>query len=407
MSFSTDHSTLREAFDLNRERVELPNSHITIVTAWFESAAVPLLPGTSHYQCAKHDRVFLDDTIAPGPLATDEARMCLPDVAVSENQRFRVAIFTDSRHQRHTGAILLLHGLNERTWYKYLPWAKRLVETTGKAVILFPIAFHMNRAPDAWGDPRLMKQVSVRRQAQSPTIVNSTFANAAISTRLQENPQRFCWSGLQTIEDIAQFIDEVRANLHMPIAPDAKVDIFAYSIGAFLAEILLMANVGQHFTDTRLFMFCGGATVDRMYANSRYILDSDATIALHALFVSRLPNELQHEPRLGHYISRAHSEGQIFRWLLSYHEHKFEREARLRQLATQVAATVLRKDNVVPPSEVFSALQGEARDIPINVGVLDFPFGYSHVVPFPLDAPEPDLSRGFDQVFDAATAHLG
>jgi len=407
MSFRHDYSELRECFDLNRERVELPNSHIAIVTSWFESAAVQLLPGTSQYQCAKHDRVFLDDTFAPGPLATDEARMCLPDVAVTENQRFRIALFTDSRRQRHTGAILMLHGLNERTWYKYLPWAKRLVETTGKAVILFPIAFHMNRAPDAWGHPRLMKQVSARRHAQSPTIVNSTFANAAISTRLQEKPQRFCWSGLQTIEDIAKLIDEIRADLHAPIVPDAKVDIFAYSIGAFLAEILLMANVGQHFTNTRLFMFCGGATIDRMYPNSRYILDSDATIALHALFLSRLPNELHQDPRLCHYIDRAHSEGQAFRWLLSYHENKLEREARLRQLAAQVAATVLRKDNVVPPSEVFSALQGEVRDIPINVGVLDFPFEYSHVVPFPLNAPEADLSRGFNQVFQAAAAHLG
>lgn len=407
MSFRTDYSVLRESFDLNRERVELPDSHIAILTSWFESAAVPLLPGTSRYQCAKHDRGFSVDTFAAGSPATDEARMCLPDVAVAENQRFRIAFFVDSRRQRHTGAILMLHGLNERTWYKYLPWAQRLVETTGKAVILFPIAFHMNRAPNAWGQARLMKQVSERRQAQSPTIVNSTFANAAISTRLQENPQRFCWSGLQTIEDIARLIDEIRADRHAPIAPDAKVDIFAYSIGAFLAEILLMANVGQHFTDTRLFMFCGGATIDRMYPNCRYILDSDATIALHALFLSRLPNELQQDLRLGHYISHAHSEGQVFRWLLSYHENRFEREARLRQLATQVAAIVLRKDNVVPPGEVFSALQGEARDIPINVGVLDFPFDHSHVVPFPLSAKEADLSRGFNQVFEAAAAHLG
>jgi len=29
------------------------------------------------------------------------------------------------------------------------------------------------------------------------------------------------------------------------------------------------------------------------------------------------------------------------------------------------------------------------------------------VAPFPLNAPEADLSRGFDQVFQAAAAHLG
>jgi hypothetical protein len=251
-----------------------------------------------------------------------------------------------------------------------------------------------------------MKRVSQNRQLASPTIVNSTFANAAISTRLQENPQRFCWSGLQTIEDISKFLDEVRSGARSPIAPKAQVNIFAYSIGAFLAEILLMADVGRHFANTRLFMFCGGATVDRMYPNSRYILDSDATIALHALFLSRLPSELQHDSRLGHYISRAHSEGQVFRWLLSYHEHKLEREARLRQLSNQIAAAVLRKDTVVPPGEVLNTLQGEARDVPVRVRLFDFPFDCSHVVPFPLNAPEPALTQAFEQVFETAADHL-
>ena len=406
MSFRVDYSTLRNCFDLEREHIEVPDSSIAIAAHWFESAAVPLLPGAETYQCAVHQQSFLDRCAAESDPVTDEASMGLPDIAVAENRHFRFVLFADAHQRQHMGAILMLHGLNERTWYKYLPWAKRLVEATGKAVILFPIAFHMNRTPSAWSDARLMKLVSERRQVRSPTIVNSTFANAAISTRLQENPQRFCWSGLQTLQDIAKLMDEIRAGQRLPIAPDATVDIFAYSIGAFLAEILLMANVRQHFADTRLFMFCGGATIDRMYPNSRYILDSDATIALHALFLSRLPSELRQSPRLGHYVSALHSEGQVFRWLLSYHENKLQREARLRQLAPRMAAVVLRKDSVVPPSEALSTLQGELRDIPIQVSLLDFPFDYNHVVPFPLQAPEAAVSHGFDQVFAAAAAHL-
>jgi hypothetical protein len=332
--------------------------------------------------------------------------MRLADVSVAENQRFRLVTFADSRRQSHSGAILLLHGLNERTWHKYLPWAKRLVEATGKAVILFPIAFHMNRAPSAWSHTRLMKRVSENRQRHSPTIVNSTFANAAISARLQENPKRFCWSGLQTIQDITQLLGEIRAGCRPAIAHDAKVDIFAYSIGAVLAEVLLMANAGNYFTETKLFMFCGGATIDRMYPNSRHILDSDATIALHALFLSRLPNELQRDSRLAHYVGPAHSEGQVFRWLLSYHENKPQREARLRELSHQIAATTLRRDTVVPPSEVCGTLQGEMRDIAIEVAILDLPFDHSHMAPFPLRAPDADVSRAFDRVFEAAGAHL-
>ena len=106
-------------------------------------------------------------------------------------------------------------------------------------------------------------------------------------------------------------------------------------------------------------------------------------------------------------MGRAHAEGTAFRWLLSYHENKAEREAQLRQVTSQVSAVTLRQDAVVPPSEVLNTLQGEMRDIPIDVRVLDFPFKYSHVVPFPPSAPEPELSQAFDNVFAHAANHLG
>jgi hypothetical protein len=174
MTFRNDYSVLRSCFDLERERVELPNSHISILSSWFDSDAVALLPGASRYRCDAHAEAFRDGSYSESPSTTDEASMRLPDTAVLENQRFRIVVFVDSRRTSHRGAVLMLHGLNERTWHKYLPWAQRLVETTGKAVILFPIAFHMNRAPSAWSHPRLMRRMSQRRQAQSTTILNST-----------------------------------------------------------------------------------------------------------------------------------------------------------------------------------------------------------------------------------------
>ena len=42
-----------------------------------------------------------------------------------------------------------------------------------------------------------MNAVSGIRRAQSPVIVNSSFANAAISARIELIPQRFFWLGLQ------------------------------------------------------------------------------------------------------------------------------------------------------------------------------------------------------------------
>jgi hypothetical protein len=62
----------------------------------------------------------------------------------------------------------LLHGLNERSWDKFLPWAARLVESTARAVILMPIAFHMNRALAEWSLLRAMRTVSKQRKMDYP-----------------------------------------------------------------------------------------------------------------------------------------------------------------------------------------------------------------------------------------------
>lgn len=77
----------------------------------------------------------------------------MTDDRIQENKSFSYAIFTPSGRKKNNEAIILLHGLNERTWEKYLTWAEYLTHTTGKPVILFPIAFHMNRTPGLWAIP--------------------------------------------------------------------------------------------------------------------------------------------------------------------------------------------------------------------------------------------------------------
>jgi hypothetical protein len=405
MSYRRNYEMLQTCFDLACDQVDIPGGSLVIQSAWFNSSAWTILPGASSYDCALHGLQFPNEHCLEETLH-DSSWIDVPDTQVLENRRFRYATVVDRRDKLSNGAILLLHGLNERTWNKYLPWAQRLVQATGKAVILFPIAFHMNRAPSSWGDARLMRRVSEQRQSASQTLGNSTFANAAISTRLQQNPQRFCWSGLQTLRDVEKLLGTIRAGLHRSIAIDSRIDIFAYSIGAFLSQVLLMANPGDYFTNSRLFLFCGGATIDRMYPNSRYILDSDSMIALYSLLLARLPNELRHSTRLDHYIAGAHREGEVFRWLLSYHEHKVDRELGMRRLAHRVAALTLCKDTIVPPSEVMNTLQGERHDIPIAVRTVDFPYDYSHMVPFPVAGSETEVTRAFDGVFAAAAEHL-
>lgn len=406
MYYRQTHTALTSFFDQQPDCIDLPCSSVGVYNYTFESESWSILPGAEGYRCNVHDRVFVGRLMNWPGLMNRTGQLDVADVDIVENRRFRYSIFSDKRKQQADGVIFLFHGLNERNWSKYLTWASRLVEQTGKAVVLLPIAFHMNRAPAEWSNPRLMIHVVEERKSKSPKLVNASFANAAISSRLQAIPQRFVWSGLQTFYDIVQFVDQIRSGQHERIVSTATVDFFGYSIGAFLGEILLMTNPEGRFSDTRLFMFCGGATVDRLYPNSRYILDSDATIALYSFFLARLENELRDDDRLAHYMSRDHPEGQFFTAMLNYQNHRELRQQRIGELCDQIAALALKRDDVIPAVEVLNTLRGEFRDIPVRVEVDDFPYEYSHVSPFPVNGPEADVDRYFDRVFDFAASHL-
>lgn len=168
-----------------------------------------------------------------------------------------------------------------------------------------------------------------------------------------------------------------------------------------------MADEDGLFTDSRLFLFCGGPTLDRMNPTSRYILDSEATIALYSFFNQHLDNEFRRDPRLAHYFGEGHPAGRTFRSMLSYHTLREERERRFDELATRIRAVALRADTVIPPGEVLATLQGSYHDIPIPVDVLDFPHPYSHISPFPTGASHAAATESsFSRVMDLASMHL-
>ncbi|MDR2455049.1 MAG: DUF6051 family protein, partial [Deltaproteobacteria bacterium] len=125
-----------------------------------------------------------------------------PDDEIAENALFRYHVMRLKKSPKAEAAIILLHGFNERHWDKYLPMAESLVRATGRAVFLFPIAFHMNRSPSLWHNSRLMGKVSHYRKKSFPDVIQSTLSNAAISVRLHADPSRFFWSGLQSYEDV-------------------------------------------------------------------------------------------------------------------------------------------------------------------------------------------------------------
>ncbi len=409
MGYRDTFVSLKQIFNILDDKIKIPGSNISIYNQEFISESSGILPGTDKYICKKHKIEFQDCPFIDNNeyFQNYHESLKVADCNIIENTKFRYSIFKKDEQNKAKNVILLLHGLNEKNWDKYLPWAKRLVELTGKMVILFPIAFHMNRAPVEWSKPKQMQIVSDERKKHFPSVVNSSFANSAISARIQMTPQRFFWSGLQTYYDVIQLIKDIRDDKNKLIDKEAGVDIFAYSVGSFLAEILLMANHEDLFLKSKLFIFCGGPTIDRMYPVSKHILDSDANIALYSFFIEHLENEFKKDKRLSHYFNDDHLAGKYFKAMLSYQKMKKFRENRLMQLKDNIAAVALTKDDVIPPIEVLNILKGDFREIPIEVKVLDFPFEYTHVNPFLNKVEISDaVSKSFNEVFELASAHL-
>jgi predicted esterase len=406
MRYSEMYRILKGVFSLAADHIDLSEGMGCIVNRWHSSHGQNLLPGAPNYWCRQHDIEFPGETAAELP-ETPLVGLSVADAAFTGNSTFRYSIFKPAGIRKAKGCIILLHGLNERSWEKYLPWAARLAESTCRAVVLMPIAFHMNRAPEEWSLLRPMRIVSKQRKIDYPQVTESSFANAAISTRFQQLPQRLFWSGIQTYTDVLQLVHAIKRNEDPDIEKDARIDFFGYSIGAFLAEILCMANEKGIFSASKLVLFCGGPTLDRMHPVSKYILDSEALTSLLSFFQERLESQCCRDPRLRHYFGNEHPEGLCFKAMLSCGEMKDFREERFKKLADRTIGIALRKDEVIQPVDVIHTLQGEERCIPIQVHTLDFGYPYSHMNPFPIrQNSEQEVDEGFDQAFELASRHF-
>jgi len=422
MTYLEIYNLLKSKFNLIDEKIDIPELGTRVINLPFESFNHKLLPGEDEYQCNEHNIKFDCTYDLTSKLNAPHLNEIIetPDSKVEENVNFNYSTITPIEIKKHkktgkeriksiktNGAIILLHGLNEKDWNKYLPWAYKLMRLTGKQVILFPIAFHMNRSPAKWIDPRFLRTANKERKQIFPKVANSSFANIALSARLQFHPQRFLWSGLQSFHDIMQLIHEIRSGLHPQIKKKTSIDFFAYSIGSFLANILLMTNSYDYLNKSKLFNFCGGPTLNRMNAASKYILDSEANISVYSFYIERLEEELKKDKRLKHYFSNLHPVGSYFKSMLEFHKMQGFREKRFKELHKQIFAVALKKDVVVPPSEVLNTLKGSNKKITTKVRVMDFNYQYDHVIPFPPTKKlEKEVDKSFNRVFRYAAKHL-
>jgi len=403
------YNLLKHKFASAEREIIIPELEVKITRKKFRSAGAAVLPGKNNYYCRKHDISFSGESTYEGQPETEERSILhIHDSEISCNEEFDFIIISNAGQSDSGKAIVLFHGLNEKKWDKYLPWAYRLLKNTGKPVILFPLAFHMDRAPKEWSIAANMNAAAKERAHTDLLNSHTSFVNAAISSRLEANPQRFFWSGLQSYIDVSVFLHELNQGKVTGCANGATADIFGYSIGAYFGLILIMAGAGGLAENSKLFAFCGGATLDRMYPISKYILDAHAASALGSYYLELLNNDFKSTPRLDHYLSSEHPEEAYFKSMLLYHHYKELRESRISGAARRIRAAALKQDAVVPPVEVMNTLNGEMRDIKITVDIEDFPYPYSHVNPFSLaEKHSVETNTAFVKIMDKASEFLG
>jgi Family of unknown function (DUF6051) len=326
------------------------------------------------------------------------------DDSIQENKQFQYLLVQREDEIRSQKLIILFHGLNERSWIKYLPWAAELCKTTGKAVLLFPIAFHMDRAPVSWSNPRLMQEVARERRLLFPGIIENSFANTAISIRLQYSPRRFLISGLQTYNDVVALVKMIKENRYSLIDKNASIDFFGYSIGGFLGEMLMMINPQNHFGNSRLFIFCGGPTFDLMTPLSKAIIDSEANSAIRSYFTTNFAENIFCDEILADYFKNHKKEMDYLISFLRFENNQSLREKRLIELKDQLSIVALVNDRIIP-AESISKTFHKIKDKVSRIKYLNFNHNYSHVNPFPIfEKHKKEIDYSFKETFRLASA---
>jgi hypothetical protein len=374
MDYSKTYSELKSIFNPDSKKISIPGSAISIYNIGF-SSELPQSGFSNKF-----------------------------DSLIPENRSFSYPVFTP-HNLKSDKVILLLHGLNERSWIKYLVWAYYLALNTDSYVVLFPISFHINRSPSSWKDPRAMINFMKDRNSSIGEIGMSSFANVALSNRLTEDPMRFFNSGYQTTADIIKLLSGIRNGEHEIIPKTGNFNIFAYSIGAFLAEIILMGNPANLFSDSKLFMFCGGSVFSNMQGSSKLIMDNLAFNRIYNYYLNDFEETLKGDSPQVEFL-RSNQVGIAFRAMIDLGRLKVFREKILKNLKDQIHSISLLKDTVIPSRGIISTLKNsDSKDI---VDVWDFPYDYSHENPFPVfNSPaSKKVDYWFEKVFSEASLFL-
>lgn len=364
MNYTEAYARLNQVFTNRQTRMQADDEGTEIRNVWFSSEKTQFLRNFSQQSDL-------------------EARYCQApsDADIEENVDFTYPVILPRGKLCNQQAIVLLHGLNERSWEKYLVWAWYLARQTGKAVVLFPIAMHMNRSPANWSNARQMVAVSRARVQRYPELSNASFVNAAISERLTNAPQRFAAAGYQSFHDVLRLVRQIQTGGHPFFTAPSQVDLMAYSIGAYLAQVLLLANPDGVFDQSKVSLFCGGTELNQMNGSSKFILDEVAFRRINSYYANEFEDDWQQNKQWKNQFG-LHRLGTAFKAMLGPESLLQLKKKTFRRISDQLQLIGLTKDTVVPARNMFATIGKPAAQAPQHQ-VFDFSYAYDHVTPFP------------------------
>ncbi len=383
MGYSSQYHLLQNLFSTDKSYLQIPDSSTII-----------------------RNQEFTSTFAMPEQNETGYSSFSSEDALIDENWNFNYPVFMPG-DKKNNRAIILLHGLNERDWTKYLTWAEYLVEHTQRTVILFPLAFHINRGKKEWSDPRSMTLLVSNRKNAHAQIVRLSFANAALSKRLSEDPMRFYRAGLQSAHDLLQLLHQIKKGKHPFLEKDTHVNFMGYSIGAFLTQIMFMANPGNILKNSKAVLFCGGTTFNHMYGTSKLIMDNLAYENLNQFYMKQF--EQTTLSFAGNFFSKKlNSVVHSFKAMIPIPSFGLLKERTFSRIARNVTAIGLLKDQVIPANDIKETLKDTRGKYNFQLNVMDFPYNYTHENPFPIfkTGEKTLVDKAFENVFSQIVRKL-
>ncbi len=384
--------------------ITVADAGVDLYNLSFESGRSEFLLGRDGYRCEEHNISFPGERTIHSP----------EDVVIQQNCVFRYPLVRETRTsgslKKHDRAVIVLHGLNERSFGKYIPWAYHIWNCTRAPVLLFPMTFHINRVSPRWAFEQQANLESRRAIAGNENVHRF---NAVISHRLGTHPERFIWGAIQTYWDIVDLLRSVREGRHPHLREDAVIDLVGFSAGGYVALVMMLDNPEGLFTDSRAVIFSSGSMVRDVNLSSLLIVDQAAEIALMNMYVKH--RKKLSGPRLLHWMEE-HREGQWFNCFCGLMPDRVKLEPRLRAIAPRVVGIANTNDSVFPCGAIHNTLQGIHRDIPIRVEEIDLGI---HENPFAIPAYDwrdravmteflsiPIFGDGFERFIGIIGSHL-